>query len=251
MTPAEQPPTASATPAVDKKRRSLEGVVTRSVVLDAVRGWQGDRPAGSIRVVDLGGGTGGMGVALASAGYDVTVIDPSPNALASLQRRAAEAELSDRLRGVQGDASSLVDLVGPDAVDLVTCHEVLDVIEDKSAAVAAMATVLHPGGAASLLVRQRYRRIMLKARVGNFADARQALADPGRLDQGRMRTLLDGAGLRVVSIRGLGAVLGAVNEELLEAPGARGEVLALEDEISRTPDMWSLAAQLHVLGVKG
>ncbi|MEA5155175.1 methyltransferase domain-containing protein [Raineyella sp.] len=251
MTRPDQPTAAPSTLAVDKKRRSLGGTFTLRVILEQAQVWQGDRPAEEIRVVDLGGGAGGMGVPLARAGYDVTVVDPSPNALASLQRRAAEAGLSGRLRGIQGDAADLVDLIGVGTADLVTCHEVLDVVEDKPAAVRAMATVLRPGGAVSLLVRQRYSRVMHKALAGDFAAARAALADPGRLDQGRVRALLEDTGFAVVETRGIGAVLGAVNEEYLDVPGARDELLALEDEISRTPDMWSLAAQLHVLASIG
>ncbi|MGH3257372.1 MAG: methyltransferase domain-containing protein, partial [Streptosporangiaceae bacterium] len=42
-------------------------------------------------IVDVGGGTGGLAVPFASLGHNVTVIDPSPDALAAAQRRAAEA----------------------------------------------------------------------------------------------------------------------------------------------------------------
>src|SRR4051812_30358827 len=37
-----------------------------------------------LRVVDIGGGTGGFAVPLAQAGHDITVVDPSPDALAAL-----------------------------------------------------------------------------------------------------------------------------------------------------------------------
>ena len=39
-------------------------------------------------------------------------IDPSPDALASLERRTAEAELTGRITGRQGDAADLVELIG-------------------------------------------------------------------------------------------------------------------------------------------
>src|SRR3712207_9342621 len=48
------------------------------------------RPA--LDVVDLGGGTGGFAVPLAGLGHRVTVVDPSPDALAALQRRATRSE---------------------------------------------------------------------------------------------------------------------------------------------------------------
>lgn len=248
MTSSDQP-TASNAPAADKKRRSLGGMATTSVILDAVRTWAAERTE-PVRVIDLGGGAGGMGVPLAQQGYHVTVVDPSPNALASLHRRAIESDLQDKLRGVQGDASDLVEVAGSDSADLVTCHEVLDVVDDKPAAIRAMATVLRPGGAVSLLVRQRYQRVMHKAMAGDFTGAREALHDDFRLDPTRIRLLLEDAGFRVVETRGLGAVLSAVGEEHLDAPGVRDELLALEAETSRTPDMWALAPQLHVFAVR-
>ena len=44
----------------------------------------------SSRIVDVGGGTGGFAVRLAQLGHRVTVVDPSPDALAALDRRARE-----------------------------------------------------------------------------------------------------------------------------------------------------------------
>ncbi|WP_316043475.1 class I SAM-dependent methyltransferase [Actinomadura sp. CNU-125] len=67
--------------------------------------------AGPSEVVDVGGGTGGFAVPLAELGHRVTVVDASPDALAALERRAAEAGV--RVRAVQGDAVDLPDLLGP------------------------------------------------------------------------------------------------------------------------------------------
>lgn len=60
-----------------------------------------------LRVLDLGGGTGGLAVPLALAGHEVIVVDPSPDALAALRRRAAEAGVGETLRSAQGDADDL------------------------------------------------------------------------------------------------------------------------------------------------
>ena len=64
-----------------------------------------------LSVVDVGGGTGGFAVPLARSGHDITVVDASPDALAALTRRAADAGVGDRVRAVQGDADALADLV--------------------------------------------------------------------------------------------------------------------------------------------
>ena len=59
-------------------------------------------------VVDVGGGTGGFAVPLAGLGHRVTVVDPSPDALAALQRRAADAGVAERVHAEQGDAGALL-----------------------------------------------------------------------------------------------------------------------------------------------
>ena len=60
-------------------------------------------------ILDAGGGTGGFAVPLAELGHRVTVVDPSPDSLAALERRAAEAGIHT-IRGVQGDAAGLLDV---------------------------------------------------------------------------------------------------------------------------------------------
>ena len=61
------------------------------------------------RVLDVGGGSGVWAVPLAAAGCAVTVIEPSPNALATLHRRAAEAVVT--ITAIQGDSDALGRLV--------------------------------------------------------------------------------------------------------------------------------------------
>src|SRR5436190_18424702 len=89
------------------------------------------------RVLDVGGGSGGWAVPLAEQGCTVTVIEPSANALATLQRRAAEANASPFITGIQGDADSLAELVEPGSADLVLAHGVLEVVDDVKVTVAA------------------------------------------------------------------------------------------------------------------
>src|SRR6478752_1433182 len=75
--------------------------------------WDAGRPlveAGT-DVLDIGGGTGGFAVRVAELGAQVTVVDPSPDALAALARRARE--LAVDVSAVQGDLSTLLDVTGP------------------------------------------------------------------------------------------------------------------------------------------
>src|SRR3712207_8582015 len=54
--------------------------------------------ARTLRVLDVGGGSGTLAVPLAEAGHDVTVVDPSADALATLRRRAETAGVGERVR---------------------------------------------------------------------------------------------------------------------------------------------------------
>ena len=85
-----------------------------------------ERHAGrELTVLDVGGGTGGFAVPLAQAGHLVTVVDASPDALAALTRRAADAGVADRVTAVQGDGDALAGLIEPGTADLILCHAVL------------------------------------------------------------------------------------------------------------------------------
>ena len=83
---------------------------------------------------------------LAERGHHVTVVDPSPDALASLSRRSAESGVAERITAVQGDADTLADILGGDLVDLVCCHGTLEVVDDPQATLASLAAVLTPDG---------------------------------------------------------------------------------------------------------
>jgi len=71
----------------DGVRFSLVWDVLREVV--SARVAETGRP--TLDIIDVGGGTGGLAVPFAALGHNVTVVDPSPDALAAAQRRAAEA----------------------------------------------------------------------------------------------------------------------------------------------------------------
>src|SRR5689334_22861774 len=139
-------------------------VTVRTAAVWAVLRRELDRHAGrELTVLDVGGGTGGFAVPLAEAGHTVTVIDASPDALAALTRRAADAGVAGRVRAVQGDGDALAGLVEPGSADLILCHAVLEVVDQPSDVVAAIAAALRPGGAASVLVASRAAAILGRA----------------------------------------------------------------------------------------
>ena len=129
----------------------------------------------ALDVVDVGGGTGGLAVPLATLGHNVTVVDPSPDALAAAQRRAAEVAVS--LSVVQGEAASVADMVGLATVDLVICHNVLEYVDSPADAMAGIARVLRPSGVVSVLASNAVAAVLHQALAGRFAEARRLLPD--------------------------------------------------------------------------
>lgn len=228
-----------------RNRRSLSQVHLLGLLDDllAEHGQQG------AAVLDIGGGTGGLAVALAAGGHTVTVVDPSPDALAALHRRAAEADLADYIRGVQGDTSDLAGLVDPASFGVVTCHRVLEYLPDPASALAELRAVLQPGGVLSVLVAQRYPATLAQAVAGDLRQALQTWRSPVLLDAARAADLLGGAGLRTVAVHGIGAIAEAVPERHVERHDQMERLLELERAVSADPGVVAAAPWAHLLAV--
>jgi S-adenosylmethionine-dependent methyltransferase len=208
-----------------------------------------------LTVLDVGGGTGGFAVPLAEAGHAVTVVDASPDALAALTRRAADAGVADRIRAIQGDGDALSSLVAPASVDLILCHAVLEVVDEPAGVVAAIATALRPGGAVSLLVAGRAAAILGRAINGHLRSASAVVTDPDgragardtlrrRYDATTATELLRSAGLEVEEIHGVRVLTDLLPATVLEEdPQA---VLDLELALAARPPFRDIASQLHL-----
>ena len=208
---------------------------------------------GPLSVLDIGGGTGGSAVTVARRGHHVTVVDPSPDALASLGRRAREQGVEVDAR--QGDLSDLVDVAGTGSADLVLCHGVLEVVDDPGAALATIRSVLRPGGILSLLVAQRHAAVVARAMAGHFGAARELLEERAPADRAARRfgldeidALLRAADLVPEEVRAVRVFADLVPGALLDLePGAAAALVDLERAAASRPEYLPLATQLHVL----
>jgi SAM-dependent methyltransferase len=249
-------------------RPNLRSSVRTAVVWDVVRSAMEDRAKDVSRdvldVVDLGGGTGGFAVPLARLGHRVTVVDPSPDALAALERRIAEASLSGTVRAVQGDLATVFDVVPPESADAVLCHGVLEFADDPAEGCRNARALLRPGGVVSVLAANRPAVVLARALGGHVAEALAALRDPAgrfgahdpvprRFDEPALRELIGNAGLEVRSVHGVRIFADLVPPTALDAsPGpypatTLDDLLALESEAAALPDYRSIATQLHLL----
>src|SRR5687768_13835247 len=103
------------------------GAARTAVVWEGLRSLLQDTSGegSELRVLDIGGGTGGFAVRVAELGHQVVVVDPSPDALAILDRRSHESAVADRITGIQGDLASVSKQVDGGSIDVVLCHGVL------------------------------------------------------------------------------------------------------------------------------
>ncbi|MDI3387131.1 methyltransferase [Streptomyces sp. B-S-A8] len=245
-----------------RPRASLRTAVVWEVLKDALDRQAKATGRASLDVLDTGGGSGNFAVPVARLGHRVTVVDPSPNALFALERRAAEAGVADQVRGVQGDAHGLFDVVGRGEYDVVLCHGVLEYVDDAAEGVRNVVGALRETGALSLLAAGLGGAVLARALAGHFTEAHEALTDPdGRWGEGdpvprrftaeQLTGLVTDCGLRIGAVHGVRVFADLVPGVLVDTePGALDALLKLEAAAAEQPAFHSVATQLHVLAEK-
>ena len=242
--------------------------VVRDVLRAVVSALVAETGRTRLDIVDAGGGTGGFAVPLAGLGHSVTVIDPSPDSLAAAQRRAAERGVP--LTAVQGDVADLAGVAGEESADLVLCHSVLEYVDSPADAMAAIAKVLRPGGAVSVLAASAVAAVIHRALAGRFDEARRLLsgistgrsqaatgpAEPGaapvrRFTLAGVAGLIEEAGLRAGTAHGIRVFADLVPGMFADTdPGAADALMALEQAASAHPAFHDIATQFHILGYR-
>ncbi|WP_007027460.1 methyltransferase domain-containing protein [Saccharomonospora iraqiensis] len=236
----------------------------RKVLHDELRAAR-ERGAGEPSVVDVGGGSGVWAVPFASAGCRVTVVEPNPNARATLERRAAEDGVSDRITVVADDSDALAAHVPEGSAHLVLVHSLLEVVDDPDAVLDAATRVTAPGGAVSALTANRHAAVLHRALTGRLGEAHRLLVDPDgvlshdsetvlrRFDTATLTRMLTDTGLAVELIRG-DCVVAEIVPTAADSPGAsvdrEHELAEFEAVASATPPLRDIASRLHALARK-
>jgi S-adenosylmethionine-dependent methyltransferase len=216
-------------------------------------------PAAPATVVDAGGGTGQLAVALARHGYRVTVVDTSAAMLATCAQRAADegGEVAGRVATVQGDAADLPDLLGPGGQEAAVCHDLLTRVDDRAALLASLAGVLARGGVLSLGFANRDWLALRAGRRGDHTAALRAVRGSGGLmprppeGTGEAMTLaeaeaeLDKAGFELVTASGVGVFADAGDDDL--GPGELATLVELERLVAGREPYRSSARTLHLV----
>lgn len=205
----------------------------------------------SVRVLDLGGGTGGYAVPLACQGHTVEVLDHSNDALATLARRAQAEGVGERIAGRVADLDHLEESAPSQPADLVLCHRVLEFVESPVRTLQAAASMLSEGGVLSIVAANRPGAALSRVIAGRFDEAEAALAGVHtpqagkRFDATELTGMLKEAGLVVRQVRGVG-LIGELNPSEAGTAAAR----ALGERLAADPVLAQAAPLLHLIAAR-
>ena len=212
-------------------------------------------PAAPATVVDAGGGTGQLAVALARRGYRVTVVDTSAAMLATCAQRAADAgpEVAGRVTGVQGDAADLPGLLGQGGQDAAVCHDLLTRVDDQATLLASLAGVLVEGGVLSLGFANRDWLTLRAGRRGDHAAALRLVRAGGTgppaggeaMTLEEAETELGKAGFDLVTASGVGVFTDIGDDDLGQRELAA--LVELERLVAGREPYRSSARTLHLI----
>lgn len=130
-------------------------------------------PAPPAPVLDVGGGAGHQSFPLAEAGYEVTLLDPSPAMLDKARQRLQR--LPDEVRGrvtlVQADGAEAEQAVRGERFAAVLCHGVLGYLEQPEPLVDQLCRCADAGGVVSIMAGNAHASAVRPALERRWGDA--------------------------------------------------------------------------------
>jgi SAM-dependent methyltransferase len=215
-----------------------------------------------LRVLDVGMGRGAQALRLARAGHQVTGVERDTTMIAAAREAlAGQPEgIRERMRIVEGDGRDTGVHFLPGSFDVVLCHGVLMYVEEPDPLLAGLARMLAPGGLLSLVVRNGDALALRPGLHGDWAGAlasfdtvtyRNGLGLDVRAD--RLATLtakLAGIGAPLHTWYGV-RVFTDTAPDTAAPPDDLEALLAAEERAGRTDPYRSVAALLHLCGVRG
>jgi SAM-dependent methyltransferase len=218
-------------------------------------------------VLDVGGGAGHQSFPLAQAGYDVTVLDPSPAMLDKARQRLERVPAAARRRVtlLQADGENADEAVAGRGFAAVLCHGVLGYLDDPEPLVDQLCRCADAGGIVSIMTGNARAAAVRPALERRWGDALAAfdsrteigvLGVPGRADTvEELSELMGSRGVRPLNWYGVwlfvdwlefsGAELDPTDSEQVAATAA------VELEASRRDPYRQLSRVFHLVGRKG
>jgi S-adenosylmethionine-dependent methyltransferase len=218
-------------------------------------------------VLDVGGGAGHQSFPLAQAGYEVTLLDPSPAMLDKAQQRLQRlpAEAQRRVTLVQADGLNADEAVNGRRFAAVLCHGVLGYLEQPEPLVNQLCRCAAAGGIVSIMAGNAKAMAVRPALERRWDDALASfnatrevgvLGVPGRADTvEELSGLMQSRGVKPLRWYGVwlftdwldfsGAELDPSDTQQVAA------MAAVELEASRRDPCRQLSRPFHLVGRKG
>jgi S-adenosylmethionine-dependent methyltransferase len=218
-------------------------------------------------VFDVGAGAGHQSLALAEAGYELTLLDPSPAMLAKARERLARlpGEAQRRVTLVQADGEHAGEAVGGRRFAAVLCHGVLGYLSNPEPMIDQLCRCAAPGGIVSIMTGNAKATAVQPALERRWDDALAAfdvrtgigvLGLAGRADTvEELSDLLQSRGVEPVRWYGVWLFV-----DWLEFSGVKldptdsrevAATAAVELEASRRDPYRQLSRVFHLVGRKG
>jgi len=211
------------------------------------------------QALDLGGGTGALGLRFAALGWRVAVVDPSATMLALAADAVRIEGAAERVTFHQSLAERAQEQLTPQTFDAAACHNVLEYVSDPRACVHVLAALVRPGGLVSLVARNRAgeaMRAVLKSH--DFVEAERALSadvvneslygGPARLfDAPTLRELATEAGLIVIAEHGVRVIADYLPAALSQTEEAYARLLAFERTLGARPEFAAVARYTQII----
>ncbi|MFJ6945285.1 class I SAM-dependent methyltransferase [Streptomyces wuyuanensis] len=217
-----------------------------------------------LRVLDVGMGQGTQALRLARAGHKVTGLESDAGMLqVAREALAHEPEgIRERFRMIEGDGRDTGVHFLPGSFDVVLCHGVLMYVEERDAMLAGLARMLAPGGLLSLLVRNADALAMRSGLSGDWDAALTAFDTDTYTNRLGLQVRGDRLASLTATLAGIAAPLHAwygvrvfTDTSADDAEPPSGDeltrLLAAEDRAGRSDPYRSVAALLHLCGVRG
>jgi SAM-dependent methyltransferase len=221
-------------------------------------------PAPPASVLDVGGGAGHQSFPLAQAGYDVTVLDPSPAMLAKAHQRLQRlsGEVQRRVTFVEADGENADEAVNGQRFAAVLCHGVLGYLDRPEPVVSQLCRCAAAGGVVSIMAGNARAAAVRPALERRWDDALASF-------DARDEIGVLGLPTRAHTVEELGELMRSHGVEPLRwygvwlfvdwfdfsgaelDPGDSQQVAAVELEASRRDPYRQLSRVFHLVGRKG
>lgn len=241
---------------VDGHYGSLRGRVRTHVVDQHLRDHLPPPPR---RIVDVGGGAGHQSIPLARAGYDVTVVDPSPAMLARAEGfiAAENDDVAARMSLVEAAGEEAPAALGGQRFGAVLCHGVLMYLDDPTELVSSLCALADSGGIVSIVAKNVDVLAARPALEGDWATA-LAMFDSDRQINGLgldtrgdsvedLSARLEERGVEPIAWYGVRLFTDGWSRDQVGS-GPEDLVLAVELEASRRDPYRQLSRLFHLIG---